>query len=130
MEATRVNDVKQRFGVIATALSAGLVLVLVSAPAYSVPPAGSCDLADSVGGGAAGNSPGPVGPPNSLGWDVGSGQCNGSFTVTRDTSFPSTGSGIELGIRAEQRGQGQLTRKGAFDYEVQLGPDPNQANRA
>lgn len=106
------------------------VLLLASEPASSAPPAGACDLTDSVGGGQAGVSPGPNGPPNSLGWDVGSGQCNGSFTVTRKAVFPNSTSGIELGIRAEQRGQGQVARKGAFDYEVQLGPDPTNINRA
>jgi hypothetical protein len=71
-----------------------------------------------VGGGQAGNSPGPVGRPNSLGWDVGGGQCNGSFTVTRDSAFPSAdGDGIELGMRAEQRSVGQVANVGG-DYEV------------
>lgn len=86
-----------------------------------------CNEPETVGGGALGNSAGaadPVGPPNSLGWSVGSGQCNGSFTVTRDADFPSaTGGGIELGLRIEQRSVGQVERKGQNDYEVQLGND-------
>jgi hypothetical protein len=41
---------------------------------------------------------------------VGAGQCNGDFTVSRDATFPGTpgGSGIELGMRIEQRSVGQL----------------------
>ena len=68
----------------------------------------ACDEADVVGGGASGLSPGPVGPPNSLGWDVGGGQCNGSFTVARDTSSParevmvlSSGYGSKSAARAK-----------------------------
>lgn len=84
-----------------------------------------CNEADTVGGGTLGNSPGPVGPPTSLGWDVGGGQCNGSFTVTRDTAFPSAdGDGIELGLRAEERRVGQVTNGGG-DYEVETGNDAN-----
>ena len=85
----------------------------------------ACDLADTVGGGAAGNSPGPTGLPISdhLGWDVGNGQCNGSFTRTLDAAFPSAGGGgIELGMRAEQRSVGQVANN-AGDYEVQTGND-------
>jgi hypothetical protein len=92
-----------------------------------------CNATEMVGGGQLGNSPGPVGPPDSLGWDVGSGQCNGSFTVTHDSAFPSAGGdGIELGIRAEQRRVGQVTNN-TGDYEVQTGPDttpPPALNRA
>lgn len=83
-----------------------------------------CNEADTVGGGELGISPGPMGPPDSLGWDVGTGQCNGSFTVTRDPSFPSdSGGGIELGLRIEQRSVGQVARTGANDYTVQVGND-------
>jgi hypothetical protein len=89
-----------------------------------------CNETETVGGGQLGNSPGPVDPPNSLGWDVGSGQCNGSFTVTRDGAFPSLdGVGIELGMRAEQRSVGQVANAGG-DYTVQTGPDPTNAARA
>lgn len=88
-----------------------------------------CNESATVGGGAFGNSPGPVSPLSAvLGWDVGAGQCNGSFTVTRDISFPADGAdGIELGMRAEQRRVGQVARNllgnGVGDYEVQTGPD-------
>ncbi|MEM9304105.1 MAG: FG-GAP-like repeat-containing protein [Pseudomonadota bacterium] len=81
----------------------------------------TCDEADSVGGGAAGVSPGPVGPPNSLGWDVGGGQCNGDFTVAFDAAFP--GGALEIGLRAEERRRGQVSREGDGDYTVQTGPD-------
>lgn len=90
-----------------------------------------CNAVDTVGGGNLGVSPGPVGAPDSLGWDVGSGQCNGSFTVTADPAFP--GGQLELGLRAEQRRIGQVARLGADDYEVELGPDlgpPAAPNRA
>lgn len=91
-----------------------------------------CNLSASVGGGQPGLSPGPTGPPDSahLGWDVGSGQCNGSFTVTDDASF--AGGHIELGLRAEQRSVGQVADNGGGDYTVQLGSDTTQpnANRA
>lgn len=82
-----------------------------------------CDQANTVGGGALGISPGPVGPPNSLGWDVGSGQCNGSFSTTTDGAFP--GGSLELGLRAEERRVGQVAPTGPNDYTVQLGNDTN-----
>lgn len=89
-----------------------------------------CDVPDTVGGGALGNSPGPVGPPDSLGWDLGTDQCNGSFTATSDGEFPSPdGDGIELGLRAEQRSVGQVANFGG-DYTVQTGVDPTTAARA
>jgi hypothetical protein len=90
----------------------------------------ACNQPDTVGGGALGNSPGPVGPPNSLGWDLGSDQCNGSFTTTADRGFPSPdGDGIELGLRAEQRSVGQVANLDG-DYTVQVGLDPTNAARA
>lgn len=93
-----------------------------------------CNAPNTVGGGQFGNSPGPVGPPDSLGWDVGSGQCNGSFTTTTDMSFPSDGGGgIELGLRIEQRRVGQVQRIGGNEYQVELGNDTTPApalNRA
>lgn len=82
-----------------------------------------CNEADTVGGGMLGVSPGPVGPPNSLGWDVGSGQCNGSFVSASDAMFP--GGALELGLRAEERRVGQVPRMAGGDYEVQLGNDAN-----
>jgi len=88
-----------------------------------------CNEPDTVGGGDFGNSPGSVGPPDSLGFDVGSGQCNGSFTITRDPGFPSPdGDGIELGLRIEQRSVGQVQRIGGNDYQVELGNDTTQPN--
>jgi hypothetical protein len=90
----------------------------------------ACNEVDMVGGGAPGVSPGPVGPPDSLGWDVGSGQCNGSFTTTLDGDFPSPdGDGLELGMRAEQRSVGQVDNNGG-DYEVETGADPTNSARA
>ncbi|MCE3246841.1 MAG: hypothetical protein K0R41_666, partial [Geminicoccaceae bacterium] len=89
-----------------------------------------CDGTETVGGGQLGIAPGPVGPPDSLGWDLGSGQCNGSFTVVRDVDFPSPdGDGIELGMRAEQRSVGQVANGGG-DYTVQTGADPTTGGRA
>jgi len=113
-------------------------LYVASTPAYAMHNGLhliACDLTDTVGGGALGNSPGPDGAPISahLGWDVGSGQCKSSFTVTRDTLFPSdSGGGIELGLRAEQRRVGQVANN-IGDYEVQTGHDttvPAAADRA
>ncbi len=108
-----------------------LPVALVLALSVGVAGATPCDLAASVGGGPAGISPGPTGLPNSahLGWDVGSGQCNGSFTVTDDATF--AGGHVELGLRAEQRSVGQVADNGG-DYTVQLGSDTTQpnANRA
>ena len=99
----------------------------------------SCNLSDTVGGGQLGVSPGPTGDSSTaLGLDIGDGQCNGSFTTTTDPLFPSAGSdGIELGMRAEQRRNGQVPRNadlasGAGDYTVQLGADntePHATNR-
>ena len=84
-----------------------------------------CDALDTVGGGTSGNSPGPIGPPNRLGWDVGSGQCNGNFAVVTDPAFASdSGGGIEVGMRIEQRSVGQVKRNGRNDYEVRLGNEP------
>lgn len=90
-----------------------------------------CNALGTAGGGALGLSPGPVGPPNSLGWDVGTGHCNGSFTLVTDPGFP--GGGLELGLRAEERRVGQVTRLAGDNYEVQTGPDstaPPALNRA
>jgi len=89
-----------------------------------------CNQANTVGGGTLGLSPGPVGP-SSLGWDVGSGQCNGSFSTVSDLLFP--GGALELGLRIEERRVGQVTRNAVNDYTVQLGHDnklPIALNRA
>ena len=86
----------------------------------------ACDLTDTVGGGTLDVSPSP-----GAGWDVGSGQCNGSFTSTTDGSFP--GGALELALRAEERRIGQVDRSIPNDYEVQTGHDTTAApalNRA
>ncbi|MEM9593592.1 MAG: hypothetical protein AAGD06_04990 [Acidobacteriota bacterium] len=97
-----------------------LSTIVFAAPGLAQAP---CNEADTVGGGALGSSPGPVGAPGSLGWDVGSGQCNGSFTASTDGGFP--GGALELALRAEQRRTGQVPRMPVGDYEVQLGNDTN-----
>jgi hypothetical protein len=83
----------------------------------------TCDLPETVGGGTLGvSSPSP-----GAGWDVGTGQCNGDFSVIRDAAFPgSGGDGLELGMRAEQRRVGQVNPPAhtGNDYEVQTGDDP------
>ncbi len=91
--------------------------------AYNAP----CNEPGVVGGGELGLSPGPVGPPTSLGFDVGAGQCNGSFAIVSDPGFP--GGALELAMRAEQRGIGQVTNNGG-DYTVAVGPDPTNGARA
>ncbi len=40
-------------------------------------------------------------PDSVVSWNVGSGQSNGNFVVTRDSAFP--GGALELGLRAEER---------------------------
>ena len=116
---------KTAFAAVGALAAAAVSLALFAAPPvqaghnslHTTP----CDASDTVGGGTFGNSPGA-----GLGWDVGSGQCNGSFAKVTDLAFPSdSGGGIELGLRIEQRRVGQVTRNGANDYEVQLGNDTN-----
>jgi hypothetical protein len=88
-----------------------------------------CDENDTVGGGALGNSPGPASP--ALGWDVGSGQCNGSFSSVTDPAFD--GGELELALRAEERRIGQVDLTGINDYTVLTGNDanaPSATNRA
>ena len=87
--------------------------------------AGVCNLAATVGGGTLATS-----PSAGAGWNVGSGQCNGDFTVAANPLFP--GGAIELGMRIEQRRVGQVNPPfhSGINYEVQRGPDPTQANRA
>jgi hypothetical protein len=89
----------------------------------------ACNKSFTVGGGELGMTDRdgtPIGPPTSLGWDVGTGQCNGSFTITRNKSIPSDDEdGIELAIRALQRGVGSVTNTSNHGvYEVQKGSDP------
>lgn len=127
------GPIELRAAQVLAAATVGAALALAAAPArgdHVAAHATPCNEAETVGGGALGVSPGPVGPPDSLGWDVGNGQCNGSFTVTRDASFASPdGDGIELGLRAEQRSVGQVANSGG-DYLVQTGADPTNAARA
>lgn len=104
-----------------------VAVALLAVPSVSF--AVICDDPDTVGGGQLGVSTGlagPVGPPASLGWDVGSGQCNGSFTRTANNGF--AGGAIELALRAEQRSAGQVVRVGANEYVVQTGSDTTQPN--
>lgn len=90
-------------------------------------PLASCNDPDVVGNGGDLTEGASNGTAQALGWDVGSGQCNGSFTVTLDNAFPSAGigteSGIELGIRAIKRFTGSYVRSGTANdsYEVDLG---------
>lgn len=124
----------------AAALATGAVAIAAPGIAAEADLSVACGELDTVGGGEPGFSPGPTGnPATALGWDVGSGQCNGSFTKTVDPAFPATGlDGIELGMRAEQRREGQVQRlpflsSGAGDYAVQTGADntdPVAINRA
>jgi len=69
------------------------------------------------------------------GWTVGSGQPNGHFVGVRDTAFP--GGGIEIGLRAQQRGVGPYTPTlvnsmwGTLPmYTTVPGTDPTNPNRA
>ena len=83
-----MNKLRRLRAVMGPTLAAGLIMVF-AAPvhvfadhvgAHTTP----CNDPDTVGGGQLGISPGPTTPADSLGWDVGTGQCNGSFTVTQD----------------------------------------------
>ncbi len=116
-------------------IATSIVLIFLSLGTSAWAGVAPCNEDFTVGGGQLGTSNRngtPIGPPDSLGFDVGSGQCNGSFTVSKDASFPSAdGDGIELGLRAEARRQGQITNtSNNGDYGVETGPDPTQANRA
>lgn len=89
----------------------------------------ACNKDFTVGGGEFGATKTDgtsIGAPTSLGWDVGTGQCNGSFTITKNGSIPSSnGKGIELAIRALQRGSSPVTNtSNNGDYEIQKGSDP------
>lgn len=106
-------------------LSVPAVLALaIAAPTAEA--SGVCDNADTVGGGTLA----VYSPYAGAGWDVGSGQCNGDFTVVTDPSFP--GGALELGMRIEQRSIGQLNspEHTGINYEVQTGADPLNAARA
>lgn len=107
-------------------LCRALLLLVILAICLAAPPVAAqapCNESDTVGGGTLGVSPGTPGPPDSLGWDVGTGQCNGSFVSTTDGAFP--GGAIELALRTEQRRIGQVAPTMGNDYEVQLGNDTN-----
>ena len=109
---------------ILTPISIFLLIMVLCTNAWSAAP---CNEDFTVGGGTL-----AVSPSSGAGWDVGGGQCNGSFTVTEIESFPADGEdGIELGLRAEQRRVGQVINTSNNGvYEVGTGPDPTQANRA
>jgi len=108
--------------VLAVALVAGSFTMFGAVErSYAAAP---CNEDATVGGGQLGSSPGPTGnPAMALGWDVGSGQCNGSFTSKTFGGFP--GGSLELAMRAEERRQGPVTRIGANEYQVELGHDAN-----
>ncbi|MGB9150568.1 MAG: hypothetical protein WCB36_10015 [Burkholderiales bacterium] len=103
-----------------TCIATNFALLLLAVTALPAVAAGTCNLGTSVGGGTAN-----VSPSAGAGWDVGSGQCNGDFTVITDSSFP--GGVLELGMRIEQRLAGQLNppQHSGTSYEVQTGPDPS-----
>ena len=63
-------------------------------------------------------------------WDVGTGQINGNFAVTNDSTF--TGGAIQLGLRGEQRSIGAITPSPLLsaDYLAQTGADPLNSLRA
>jgi len=101
------------------------IIGAVLAMGLPVMASGTCNLGASVGGGTA-----AVSPSAGAGWDVGSGQCNGDFTVVSKPLFP--GGALELGMRIEQRSQGQLNppQHSGNNYEIQTGADPSNAFRA
>ncbi len=105
---------RARLLVLAAVVATGALPVAAQAP---------CNEAATVGGGVLGSSPGPIGPPTSFGWDVATGQCNGSFESTFAPGFP--GGALELALRAKERRIGQVVRMPGGDYEVQLGNDTN-----
>ncbi len=103
--------------------TASIAVSMLVIPALPVFASGTCNNAATVGGGTFGFS-----PLAGLGWNVGSGQCNGDFTVVSDPLFP--GGALELGMRIEQRSAGQLNppQHTGVNYEVQTGPDTTQPN--
>lgn len=110
-------------GSVALRWSATICAVLATAlPAMA---SGVCNNAATVGGGTL-----SISPSAGAGWDVGTGQCNGDFTVVTNPSFP--GGALELGMRIEQRSIGQLNppQHNGINYEVQTGADPSNAARA
>jgi hypothetical protein len=85
-----------------------------------------------VGGGALGLShvaktlAGVVYSNNpTAGWNQGSGNCNGQFTIAPNTTI----SGLELGLRAIRRSKGPVVQNGT-EYVVALGADSTHAGRA
>ncbi len=109
---------KSNFSIVRTVLT----LAMTGLPAVA---AGTCNLGISVGGGTA-----AVSPSTGAGWNIGSGQCNGDFTVANNPLFP--GGAIEIGMRIEQRRVGQINapQHSGANYEVQRGADPTQLTRA
>lgn len=83
---------------------------------------------DNVGGGsstafsAADGS--PYTPPSSVpGWNVGTGACNGYFSISQSST-------VQLGLRAIQRSQGPFAPVAPGVYFVQKGADASNAARA
>lgn len=102
---------------LAALLIVGLTQVVPAMAAGTVMPA-ACNQLDVVGNGGDLTEGNSTGVPTGLGFDVGTGICNGSFTVSEDSAFPSAGGpkterGIELGMRATHRFSGSLERIGA-----------------
>jgi hypothetical protein len=124
-QSNKKNNPREQAASLAMLSVVSMVLVLCMSSLASA----ACNKDYTVGGGELGSTKmdgTPIGPPTSLGWDVGTGQCNGSFTVTKNVSIPSSdGKGIELAIRALQRGGGPVTNTSSNgSYEVQKGSDP------
>ena len=86
----------------------------------------ACNQLDVVGNGGDLTEGASTGAATGLGYDVGTGICNGGFTVFEDSAFPSAGGpkserGIELGMRAIHRFSGQYVRSGTDTYIVANG---------
>ncbi len=111
-------------------LPAAVMLLGLSSQGLAQAVGPDCNRPDVVGGGTNDM----VSPDSGAGWDVGSGQCNGDFTVTDAPDFAkrykSDGDGLELGMRIEQRSAGQVQRLNDNEYLVQTGPDTTQPNDA
>jgi hypothetical protein len=105
--------------------AANVAVLMFATIALPAAASGVCNNSYIVGGGTLG-----VSPSAGAGWNVGSGQCNGDFTVVTDPLFP--GGALELGMRIEQRSAGQLNppQHAGINYEVQKGSDTTQPNGA
>lgn len=124
-QSNKQNNHKKQVASLTVLSVISMVLVLHMSSVASA----ACNKDFTVGGGEFGATKTDgtsIGAPTSLGWDVGTGQCNGSFTITKNGSIPSSnGKGIELAIRALQRGGSPVTNtSNNGDYEIQKGSDP------